>query len=163
MSQYSNHDFVFQIGLDTLMAPEVDFWGLLYRNDQTRTNTKKCLDQSFSFKNSFKLKELVKKIRIDSSPDEVFKETCVCEFCGFKTISKSHLTRHMTNKHDSTPSKTKFICDLCDYSSLNQAHISRHTRAKHGGERFKCDSCDLTFSIKDSVARHKDIVNNNVH
>ena len=153
--------------LHTVMAPEVDFWGLLYQNDATRTNTKKCLDESFSFKNSFKLKEMVKKIRIESSPDKVLKcqrkeETCVCEFCGFKTISKSHLTRHMKKKHDTAPSKPRLTCDRCDYSSLNHAHIKRHEIAKHGGERFKCDSCDLTFSIKDSVARHKDIIHRNI-
>ena len=86
----------------------------------------------------------------------------MCEFCGFKTDSKSHLARHLKIRHDANLLKPEYKCDVCEYTSLNQAHVKRHRIAKHGGERFRCDLCDLTFSIKDSVARHKDIVHKNV-
>ena len=144
------------------MNPQTDFWQLLH-NNATNAVGEINPEESFSFKNSFKMKEILKKvIPNDVQKCQGEKDHRMCEFCGFKTDSKSHLARHLKIRHDATLLKPEYKCDVCEYTSLNQAHVKRHRIAKHGGERFKCDLCDLTFSIKDSVARHKDIVHKNV-
>ena len=93
------------------MNPQTDFWQLLH-NNATNAVGEINPEESFSFKNSFKLKEILKNIIVDVQKCQGEKDCRMCEFCGFKTDSKGHLARHLKIKHDVTLLKPSMML-LC--------------------------------------------------
>ena len=94
------------------MNPQTDFWQLLNNSTTNEVGGIKP-EENFSFKNSFKLKEILKKIiPTDVKKYQAEKDCRMCEFCGFKTDSKGHLARHLKIKHDVTLLKPSMML-LC--------------------------------------------------
>ena len=57
----------------------------------------------------------------------------------------------------------EFKCNICDYETTTQKCLSIHRGTKHKNgvdvkevkETFKCDTCWLTFSSKETLTKHK--------
>jgi KRAB domain-containing zinc finger protein len=142
---------------------EVDFWGLIPDENACKEPTNEA-SANFSFTNSFKLEQILDCIKIDIPESKRENQTSQnkkvpckiqCSLCSFKTISKSHITRHMNKKHGIEQKIEDFKCYHCDYTTRQEAHLKRHNKSKHEGLRYPCPSCDMTFSIKDSVRIHR--------
>ena len=63
-----------------------------------------------------------------------------CEQCDFKTNSRSHLKKHMTQKHKAN--REEFKCDRCDYICFSKDGLRKHKRIVHmrAGEKADAES-----------------------
>ena len=68
-----------------------------------------------------------------------------CEQCDFKTNSKSHLKKHMTQKHEAY--REEFKCDRCDYICFSKDGLRKHKRIVHmrAGEKAVSESVVLNL------------------
>ena len=59
-------------------------------------------------------------------------------------------------EEDSNVIKTKkFKCDSCDMSYTRKEHLKRHVNAVHEGKKnYNCNFCEMGFSRKDYLKRH---------
>jgi uncharacterized Zn-finger protein len=80
---------------------------------------------------------------------------------------KSHLTRHMKEKHYETnvnldyvenlDSLNEFECENCEKKFKRKTDLKRHCISVHSVKEkncFICSHCNLLFSRKDSLSRH---------
>ena len=104
----------------------------------------------------------------------------VCQTCGTTCSSKGNLERHVNTVH----LKIKpFKCKECEFSTTHGTHLYNHNKKHkkccnsnfaslselrqheervHLKKRFSCDECDLTFTMRDSLKRHKNVVHYNI-
>ncbi|KAG5895333.1 hypothetical protein JTB14_003131 [Gonioctena quinquepunctata] len=82
-----------------------------------------------------------------------------CDICGFKSVSKSHLTDHKyQHNKENAP---KFHCTQCEFSSNRKGNLKRHLLTHLAGNPYVCSECKIGFNQKlqlDShiLNRHKD-------
>ena len=77
-----------------------------------------------------------------------------CEKCGFSTISKVNLRRHMDARHNKEKHKK---CPYCEFSSLHNQKVHVHIDINHPEKEdnnFLCNKCDRAFTYKASFSDH---------
>ena len=85
-------------------------------------------------------------------------------FTSFPTHHE--LTKHQEKFHHGKmikDVKTELSCDMpgCEYVTKDRRHLWRHKKI-HSTERpWKCDQCDYTCKVKDSLIIHQEMVYSN--
>ena len=80
----------------------------------------------------------------------------VCHICGFTTMSKLHIKRHILVKHQSDKHKK---CPHCDFHTAYTHGIQTHIDGNHPElyeKNFDCDHCSKRFIFTQSVRKHLD-------
>ncbi|KAJ8913676.1 hypothetical protein NQ315_007393 [Exocentrus adspersus] len=81
-----------------------------------------------------------------------------CNLCGFRSIYKMCLKRHITAFH-SHPSEIEwFACALCDFKAKQKAHLTTHVLLHKNPSEIKwyrCDTCDFKSKRKCNLNRHR--------
>ena len=78
----------------------------------------------------------------------------VCHICGFSTMSKLHINRHILAKHEAERHKK---CPHCDYHTAYIKGIHVHIDGNHPElykKQFDCDHCSKSFIYEDSLKTH---------
>ena len=79
----------------------------------------------------------------------------VCEMCGYSTISKDKLYRHIKRKHEAE--KWSHKCQYCPFQSHCIQKFETHIDAKHpehGEKKFFCDHCPKSFIFERALKKH---------
>ena len=79
------------------------------------------------------------------------KYSCIkCE----KSYSNKNALAYHEQKHEAI----KYICSLCGFQSSSDRGLTKHSELKHGEKsltsEFKCEKCEVSFSVKRSFDRH---------
>ena len=82
-----------------------------------------------------------------------------CDNCEVKFSTKKNLERHIKSIHQGL----KFSCHICNYEATTTKNWSLHTHIKvmHKAiteAQFKCEYCEVEFSIKNSLRVHTESV-----
>ena len=144
---------------ENVLNPDVDFWDILSIEDKNALLDDQSAD--FSFRNSFKLKNIMSKVDkeiLETKVKEEDSKEIACSLCSYRTKSKGHITKHLKKKHSIRPTQLLVSCNQCSYTTSQPGHLKRHVSAKHTLERFSCEYCEETFSIKHSVRIHQQSV-----
>jgi KRAB domain-containing zinc finger protein len=74
-----------------------------------------------------------------------------------ETCNKRFLHLCHLNIHNRMHSKKKrFACDQCQMSFSTKGNLSRHKRTTHSGEKpYQCDICKKTFGQSNDLTKHK--------
>lgn len=83
-------------------------------------------------------------------------EKFTCKNCK-KIFSHWHnLIQHISTVHD--PNKKKYECDICGTSFSSGFQLQKHIDAAHLHiEKFKCNTCQMTFKRKTTLREHERI------
>ena len=95
-----------------------------------------------------------------------------CELCGFKSSSKSNLTKHIRVHSKGSTSETQHQCEVCVLKFSNYSNYKRHRREKHYDYKanldfvedmdafnvVKCEKCTKTFKRLSDLKRHNESV-----
>ncbi|XP_033209818.1 zinc finger protein 718-like [Belonocnema kinseyi] len=83
------------------------------------------------------------------------KTRFICDYCGYKTKWKSHLSTHITVSHLKT-SKPRHNCNKCSRSYASVHGLNRHKSIEHAlvVRKFICDFCGFKTNLKSSLSRH---------
>ncbi|XP_049818369.1 zinc finger Y-chromosomal protein isoform X2 [Aethina tumida] len=76
-----------------------------------------------------------------------------CYDCGYTTISKTDLRRHIFTKHRKGDF-VKFCCPHCDYTTVRKNTLTRHLKTHSDSRIFKCSYCDKRVSTKNNLYNH---------
>lgn len=77
------------------------------------------------------------------------KQTFVCDVCGHKSTTKTHLKNHMVTHIR----EKKFVCSDCPKKFSTLKYLQNHQKL-HDAKQYKCELCSKTFSHKDSLNYH---------
>ena len=88
--------------------------------------------------------EVVKEVQ-----KEVLGKVQECEVCGKVFTSRRKLGDHVRAAHTDPEN-----CALCGRLFVSKKQALAHQRRVHSNEHFECDSCDQSFTRKDSLVRH---------
>jgi uncharacterized C2H2 Zn-finger protein len=79
-----------------------------------------------------------------------------CSECGFKTVRRSDLTKHINQTH--LTQVLKFSCDLCDFQTKWRNRIKSHKVSVHKVGGLRCPSCDYTACDRWVLNQHVKMV-----
>ena len=83
-------------------------------------------------------------------------ELIVCSKCDYRTRNKQSFTDHSNNVHKEAVMKT------CQFCGGSYKRVDRHIQVMNCGQakrmRSKCDQCDKTFALKQTLRKHIKIV-----
>jgi uncharacterized C2H2 Zn-finger protein len=84
-----------------------------------------------------------------------------CEICDYFTSRKGDLVRHINMKHKKLK---RYGCDLCDFLSFHYYEFLEHSKTVHllNKNIFKCDNCDMAYSLKKNLVRHINMKHKNL-
>ena len=87
------------------------------------------------------------------------KFPCKVEKCGYVATQKFHLDSHHRSQHEGI----RYHCDVenCAYVSTQKTNLNFHKSQKHENSPahfFYCKTCDIVFTAKRSLKRHKERV-----
>ena len=104
----------------------------------------------------------MKMVEVDHSNlgrSHIDKVKFKCDNCEVKFSTKKNLERHIKSIHQGL----KFSCHICNYEATTTKNWSLHTHIKvmHKAiteAQFKCEYCEVEFSIKNSLRVHTESV-----
>lgn len=85
--------------------------------------------------------------------------TVHCELCHEQFSSKTHLSRHMVQRHAASPNpkqQGQVTCELCD-RPIAKEQIKQHMQRHRSAQVFQCESCDAQFIYQHLLTRHRRI------
>ena len=77
-----------------------------------------------------------------------------CELCDKEFKKKYHLLRHVRVKHEALKGD-ELKCKVCGKSFTRVENLKRHMTVHNSDSGLKCDHCEIKFSQKVSLERHK--------
>ena len=82
-----------------------------------------------------------------------------CDKCSYKAKRKSHLSRHIINKHSDLSkdesSVDKTTCPHCKKMFHSSSKVKRHIRLLHERlDRINCEMCDKSYASKTALEYH---------
>lgn len=95
---------------------------------------------------SFKYEAYHKFLRHMAQHDNIEKKF-MCDECDKTFAFQPDLNQHKSRCHK------KFMCDICSEVSSGKCQYKRHM-ASHNEDKFKCDQCDKTFTLKLYLQKH---------
>jgi len=102
------------------------------------------------------LVDLVNDITKDKENQFEKMDEFKCKVCGEYQKSRRFLVIHMTEHFDTKIGTHGFKCDYPDCSSSfkEQSKLRRHKIVHSGLKPFKCEFCDMKFSLKHNMKMH---------
>ena len=125
--------------------------------------------------------EEIVKNHCNEVPIEEDKFIFKCEYCPWKTITKTNLERHVhkhtrtvqfecekcgrklkglgrIERHKNSHNNTNIVkCNHCNKKLKSDYHLERHMKIKHTikSEKFMCDICSTVLKTKEYLRRHQ--------
>lgn len=135
-----------------IVCPQPKFlWNLVdlyyhYQRQHKMKNLNFCLYCGAHFFCGARLKDhLIQKHNVINER----AEELTCDFCGWKTESrsrmKSHMTRHVMPTH---------LCYLCSATFSDSGYLSTHLRQVHSELKIECPKCDKIFKTNKRLRCH---------
>jgi KRAB domain-containing zinc finger protein len=142
-------------------------------NDQHDNNKYRCPDCALDF---FEFPKLLTHFKKDHDPNNVQKlyacfkwkrirnpdgpnlnherrnhrdESCVCDICGFKSVSLKCLKRHQVVHQSERPAQ----CQLCPASFKRVVTLKKH-QSVHQEKKFECAHCGTKFRLLYGLREH---------
>lgn len=80
-----------------------------------------------------------------------FLQTLNCEFCDFKSSTKSGMRKHHSYRHSV---ERPFNCQFCDLRFKSRYDLRKHLYVHDEDQRFKCPDCDFSCRTSESLQNH---------
>ncbi|XP_061725816.1 zinc finger protein 260-like isoform X3 [Cydia pomonella] len=77
-----------------------------------------------------------------------------CELCGFKSIHKSKVTRHIKLVH---LKEKRMTCNICKYQCFDTYALKKHMVRHEGEKSYECKFCKKKFARKTTCSMHEKI------
>ena len=77
----------------------------------------------------------------------------ICKICNVKFLQKSYLKKHILLQHTTT--ELDFQCEHCKKKFISKNTLSTHITRSHMNQKFVCKNCEMTYTRKFSLLRHK--------
>ncbi|KAH7720144.1 Protein ZTF-16 a [Aphelenchoides avenae] len=87
-----------------------------------------------------------------ASVGESAKTVYKCDHCNFTTFMSQHIKSHMKT-HERYEGKM-FQCDVCQMQFSQRANMTRHRQRHNGVKPYECRYCQRTFFRKDQMQEH---------
>ena len=153
-----------QSAINAINSGQMSFEAAVRKFKISRTMLSKRIRQEFYARKQIKSDEDVETDPVplseslqapQHSPDIISETLHVCDLCGFETLFKSNLIRHMTS-HLEGQDITKVTCSLCKKVFLTRQikmmHEKNHCQTSKGD--FSCEKCGMNFTTKLHMINH---------
>ncbi|ELU04073.1 hypothetical protein CAPTEDRAFT_225601 [Capitella teleta] len=87
-----------------------------------------------------------------SNPDG--KELRPCKYCGKEFNRLATLTHHEYCVHEAKQEGITYVCSICNKSFAVQAYLQQHIQSKHRPKKYKCGTCEASFTQRYLLHRH---------
>ena len=138
--------YFYQIGKGEPKAKQVKMAQKARKPQAAKNGPKKpfqCNQCEKSYAQKGHLKEHVDLVHLGLKPHK-------CTQCDAAFGRKYDLDRHIKGAHENA-----FVCPTCNKAYTTNTILETHIASAHEGIRHKCDLCDLTFSCKSNLWKHK--------
>ncbi|KAF4517340.1 hypothetical protein B566_EDAN007295 [Ephemera danica] len=91
-------------------------------------------------------------------PKSDFPFGCSVKSCRNAYLTEANLEKHRQTRHISNPDSSPCLCELCGKVYSDKCGLRYHFRHAHlpnKGTVFTCNLCDVRYSRKSSLKRHK--------
>ena len=106
-----------------------------------------CDECPFKAKSKDKLKDHFSRVHNN-------KKLYKCDLCDYRGKVPRDVSLHK-KVHD-TDNTSKHKCTECEYETVWQSNLNRHFKRTHENiKAFKCDACDQSFTVKNSLVKHQ--------
>ena len=121
--------------------------------------TYKCSSCPMKFKSQLALTTHTENKHLSSSSNRKKIEGAeriefhICEICGKKFRTKSHMVVHKQAVHQN---KQEFMCNLCPKSFSHMRYLQSHIKRHNSVQRFRCATCGVTYKDLNTLKVHRD-------
>jgi hypothetical protein len=77
----------------------------------------------------------------------------ICNICNKKFLQKAYLKKHVLLQH--TITALDYQCEHCKKKFISKNILSTHISRTHMNQKFVCKNCEMSYSRKFSLLRHK--------
>ena len=77
----------------------------------------------------------------------------ICDICNKKFLQKAYLKKHVLLQH--TITALDYQCEHCQKEFISKNTLSTHITRTHMNQKFICKNCEMSYSRKFSLLRHK--------
>ncbi|XP_073832622.1 uncharacterized protein [Musca autumnalis] len=73
-----------------------------------------------------------------------------CDKCNESFILRSHLTKHLKQRHK----KKQLFCEICERDFKYKSSLEKHMRSHNGERPYLCQQCGKTFRSSSNLSEH---------
>ena len=86
--------------------------------------------------------------------NKIERETFMCSQCGYQTVNKNMLDRHIKVTHEGL----RFSCSQCEYKALTSQGLQYHIESFHEHKKYICPHCGDMLASKPGLKSHIKVV-----
>ena len=78
---------------------------------------------------------------------------CTCQLCGYSSIERTNVLRHIKYRHSNSK---KHVCDICYITFNSENKLNLHKANEHTGEAgiYHCPQCPMKYPILQMLKTH---------